>query len=215
MGLFISNFEKHNASAVNAAVERELNSKLVSEIKKGNALAFKDLFTTYCKPLTYFTRRLVKDHESAENIVQDIFLRVWQNKDNLDPSQNIKSFLFTSAKNHALNYIRHENVKHQSEDELKLLTQQILNPEEEIFYSELSRTYHEAVQRLPEKCRQIFSMNRFEQLSHREIADELNISKKTVENQMNKALKYLRKHLAKFLVVILSLPVIILIIIWG
>ena len=181
-----------------------LDIELVSKIRDGNSAAFKQLFTAYCKPLVYFTRRLVNDLEAAENIVQDIFLWVWQNREKLNPSQNIKSFLFTSAKNRGLNYIRHENVKHQNEDELKLLTQQINNPEEEIFYSELSRTYHEAIERLPNKCRQIFSMNRFEQLSYKEIADELNISIKTVETQMSRALKFLRKHLARFMIIVFS-----------
>jgi len=175
----------------------QINSELIEKIRAGDALAFKHLFFTYCSPLLNFTRRYVKDLPTAENIVQDIFCYVWMNREQLDASANIKTYLFTAVRNQSLKHIRHINVVRQNEHELLSLAIQVKNPEELFQEKELAHSMQQAIASLPEKRRLIFTMNRFDQLTYAEIATILHISIKTVETQMGRALKSLREHLTR------------------
>ena len=177
----------------------QIDSQLVEKISKGNALAFKDLFKNSCQTLINFARRYVKDTQIAENIVQDVFVRIWQNRSQLDPSLNIKIYLYTMVKNHALKYIRHAGVLKRSESYLEQNQPAVKTPEEETQGRELAQAISEAIENLPEKERLIFSMNRFDYLTYKEIAEIQNISVKTVETYMGRALKFLRKRLVNFL----------------
>jgi RNA polymerase sigma-70 factor (ECF subfamily) len=151
----------------------------------------------YCQPLINFANRYINDIHIAENIVQDIFFKLWEKRSRLNPDSNIKSYIFTAVKNHALKYLRHYDVVKRSETELKSISLTVKTPEDFLHEKEFAQSVQNAINELPERCRLIFSMNRFDQLTYAEIASVLNISIKTVETQMGRALKFLRKHLTR------------------
>jgi RNA polymerase sigma-70 factor (ECF subfamily) len=175
------------------------NSNLVKKIRLGDSKSFEKLFMTYCQPLINFARRFIRDTSTAENIVQDVFLEIWINRSRLDPSLKIKSYLYTAVKNQALKQIRHDHVVQRSAKDLKSFDIPIKTPQDELDIKEMNTRFHQAVEELPEKCRIIFSMNRFDQCTYSEIAEILGITVKTVETQMGRALKFLRHRLADFL----------------
>ncbi len=183
--------------------EIQIESEWFEKIRNGYAVAFEAFFLGYCQPLINFARRSVHDISVAENIVQDVFLNVWINRSGLDVSLNIKSYLFIAVKNQALKQIKHEDVVRRSAELVKSDRSSIKTPEEEMCDTELKNSLYQAIDELPEKCRLIFSMNRFDQCTYAEIAEILNISIKTVETQMGRALKYLRKQLAHFMTILL------------
>lgn len=186
-----------------------LKNELVEKIIAGNHTAFEILFKTYSQRLIYFSRRYVLDKQIAENIVQDVFLRIWQNKGNLDPAKNIQSYLFTAVKNESLKQLRHLSVEKQQQENVSRLSVVELNPDEAIDKNELRGELNKALNNLPLKCREIFTMSRFDQLKYSEIADILGISIKTVETQMGRALKKLREQLAHLISIILFLMILL------
>jgi RNA polymerase sigma-70 factor (ECF subfamily) len=186
-----------------------LKNELVEKIIAGNHTAFEILFKTYSQRLIYFSRRYVLDKQIAENIVQDVFLRIWQNKGNLDPAKNIQSYLFTAVKNESLKQLRHLSVEKQQQENVSRLSVVELNPDEAIDKNELTGELNKALNNLPLKCREIFTMSRFDQLKYSEIADILGISIKTVETQMGRALKKLREQLAHLISIILFLMILL------
>jgi RNA polymerase sigma-70 factor (ECF subfamily) len=174
------------------------------EIAEGNKGSFEKLFNNYCQSLINFSRRYVLDRQVAENIVQEIFVRIWTNRSSLDPAKNIKSYLYTSVKNESLKYLRHLDVEQRSAEKLIPSVPHDNRPDMSVDAKELEIKIQKAVYDLPEKCREIFTMNRFENLKYSEIAEILNISVKTVETQMGRALKKLRENLKYFLMIVMT-----------
>jgi len=182
-------------------ISEQLSSdhQLIFRIKNGDATAFKVLFFTYCKPLIHFAHRFTHDVHLAEDLVQEVFLKIWSNRKGLNPQLNIKSYLYTAVKNQALKQIRHQQLKHKVEEKLQHATLQTPTPEEIFNSNEIESTVMEAIEELPERCRLIFSMNRFDRLTYSEIAEILELSIKTIETQMGRALRHLRKRLSHLL----------------
>lgn len=176
-----------------------MESEWVKKIREGDEKAFENLFNLYCQPLVNFACRYVFDLPVAENIVQDVFLTIWSKRVKLDPALNIKSYLYTAVKNQAFHHLRHVKVERSSADVIQTSVAPIRTPEDEWTEKEVTDTVHQAIAELPEKCRIIFSMNRFDRLTYAEIAEVLDISIKTVETQMGRALKYFRKRLSHYL----------------
>lgn len=179
--------------------QNKIESKWIIGIKSGDQTAFELLFNYYCQKLINFARRYVIDVQIAENIVQDIFVSIWNHRENLNPSKSIKSYLFTSIKNEALKELRHRDVQIRSQERLLDLHPKNVDPEQELTADEINKEIYQAIDKLPEKCREIFMMNRFDELKYAEIAEVLNISVKTVETQMGRALKKLRERLKSVL----------------
>jgi RNA polymerase sigma-70 factor (ECF subfamily) len=173
------------------------DEELVRKICQGDPSSFEKFFHRYCQVLIDFGRRYVNDTQIAENIVQNVFLKIWEFKEKLDPSANIKTYLYTSVKNQALNYLRHLNVENQYAENVDILTAP--TPEDNKFQKEIKESVYKAIAQLPKKTRIIFLMNRFDNLTYKEIAKIQNISIKTVETQMGRALKFLRNHLSHLL----------------
>lgn len=172
----------------------------IRRIRDGCTDSFERLFKTYCRPLVNFTCRYVGDVQIAENLVQNVFVRVWTKRDQLDPSANIKAYLYTAAKNEALKHLRHLRVVTGNAADVERLNKPVKSPEKKLGEDELAAAVEAAVARLPEKSRSIFSMSKYDNLTYAEIAEIENISKKTVETHMGRALKSLRKQLADFFV---------------
>ncbi|UCH10721.1 MAG: RNA polymerase sigma-70 factor [Fidelibacterota bacterium] len=171
-------------------------SRWAERIRAGDARAFEQLFFAYCQSLTSFALRFVQDQDLAEDVVQDVFLRVWTQRSQLDPDRNIKTYLYTATRNQALNVLRHSRVKRQSTEELARLDSKVTTPENQLEQQQVSREVHRAISQLPDRCRTIFTMSRFDRLTYAEIAEILHISVKTVETQMGRALKALRLSLS-------------------
>ncbi len=164
--------------------------------------AFESIFRVHYSSLAYFALKYVKDKELAEEIVQEMFTNIWDKAQDVSIQTSIQSYLFGAVRNACLNYLKHQKVKMAYAEQVKFSsnTQDLSDTLE---FDELKRRLEGALDRLPEKCREVFEMSRFDGLKYKEIATELNISQKTVENQMGKALKILREELGDYLPVIL------------
>ncbi len=197
--LYTSSYSKFRPKAYQATTE-EQDSTFLLKLKAQDEEKFMEhLFRIYYAPLCKTVYNITHDTESAEDIVQDVFMKVWRRRDQLDLKQSIKSYLFRSSVNTALNYMEKNRRSTSMDDaEPNQLHFSSNTTEEEIAYREVSLRIDQAVQSLPPKCRTVFAMSRFEEMSYAEIADQLGISLKAVEKHMGKALKLMRAHLQSF-----------------
>ncbi|MFH1118336.1 MAG: RNA polymerase sigma-70 factor [Bacteroidota bacterium] len=171
-----------------------------------NRERFEQLFRAEFKGLCFFAQKYVKDLDAAREIVQDSFLSLWEKRAAIDTSRPVKSYLTAVIHNKCHNYLR-DNKKY---DTNLLQTEHLLelNKTEEtdiLVTRELHQSIQEAIAELPEKCREIFLLNRYENLKYQQIAQKLGISVKTVEAQMSKALQHMRIRLAGYISAISSL----------
>ncbi|MEL6591066.1 MAG: RNA polymerase sigma-70 factor [Bacteroidota bacterium] len=171
----------------------------LKRIGQGDRGALEELFRQYYTPLVRFAYSKVQDSELAEDIVQEVFVKLWNIRNNLQINTSLKSYLYTATKNLSLNEIA--KVKRHAElNEVYVQKQeQAAEPmpeEERILWDERIR---DAIAKLPPRCQEVFRLSRFEGMTYQEIADHLQISPKTVENQMGKGLSLLRKYLADFI----------------
>ncbi|MDR0573149.1 MAG: RNA polymerase sigma-70 factor [Tannerella sp.] len=161
---------------------------------------FEKIYAEYYNRMFLFAKEYVISEEDAKNIVQDVFLFIWEKKDILEIKVSLSAYLFTLIKNKCIDHLRHLNIADQfrKEYKAKLSALELLN---EMTSSEedLEKIIHDAIDRLPERCRIIFIKSRFERKKYHEIASELNLSPNTVENQIAVALKKLRKELKDYL----------------
>lgn len=167
---------------------------------------FDRIYVTYYSRMFRFAKEYVLFDEDAENVVQDVFLLLWEKREVLDIQVSLVSYLFSLVKNRSLDYLRHKVVAEEYRQELtfKLSALEQLNY---TFTSEedIEQAVTKAIDKLPERCREIFLKSRIEGMKYREIADELDISMNTVENQMSIALKKLRIELKDYLPLLLFL----------
>ncbi len=166
---------------------------------------FEQVFKSHFKSLHAYACTIMRDPMPAEEIVQNIFLKLWEKKEEITIKENISVYLYRAVHNESLNYLRHRKVRsaYQSYAMHQHKQTEQEKPAEKVVMKELEKKLEVALQELPEQCRTIFQMSRFEDLKYREIADKLGLSVKTIENQMGKALKLLRLKLVDFLPTIL------------
>lgn len=167
--------------------------ELQNRIYSGDTQAFKELYDCYCTPLLHLALAIVYNREMAEEIVADVFIAVWRKRKGLHQVNNLKWYLYAATRNIALNYLRkyaHKKTLHL--DEAHLLEYEI-NPEAQLISNEMMRHINMAISELPPQCRVIFKLVKEDGLKYREVAVLLNISIKTVENQVGIALKKLTK----------------------
>ena len=163
---------------------------------------FERLFRDFFPPLMAFARKILGDEDDAREVVHQVFINLWEKRTEVDLSSSLKSYLFTSVHNRSLNVIR-DRKKFSSEEVPEVAGEWDVSAQIESM--ELEEKIRESIASLPEKCREIFELNRFSGLKYSEIASQLGISVKTVENQMTKALKILREQLGKYLGLLLWL----------
>ncbi len=170
---------------------------LLEGLKSGNQKIFDYLFHYYYSGLTAFAIKYIHNKEAAEDLVQEFFCKLWNYRENLHIKQTIKAYFFTSIKNRALDYLKHQQIENKFVEHVKLSSDKI---EEYDFLveSELRDRINIAITKLPEKCRRIFIMNRFEGLAPKEIALKEDISLRTVETHIGKGIKLLRKELEPY-----------------
>lgn len=164
------------------------------------------IFRMHYEALCNYAYSFLDDRDEAEEIVQSTFLNVWEKKHNITIETSLKSYLYRAVRNTCLNAIKHSKIKRKYVDEsMATADKSHESVSQSIISSELDQKIGEAMMALPEQCRLIFQMSRFEELKYSEIAEQLNISIKTVENQIGKALKIMREQLKEYLPILIIL----------
>jgi RNA polymerase sigma-70 factor (ECF subfamily) len=172
---------------------------LIVRLKSGDQTAFELLFHFYYPGLVMYAIQFTTDRMEAEEIVQDFFVRFWQRHQQIIPSDSLKSFFFLSVKNGSLNFLKHKKIEEKYIRSMTELSNNHLVYDPDLYIaSELQEKIKKSIDLLPEKCREIFIMSRMRGLKNEEIAAELNLSKRTVETQISKALKVLRVELKDY-----------------
>jgi RNA polymerase sigma-70 factor, ECF subfamily len=179
---------------------------LIESIKKGDQKSYEFLFKSYYSNLCKYARNIVHNEATAEDLVMDVFVKIWEAESKLVISSSLSGYLYQSVHNHCLNYLTR---KHKRFSELNSETIERLNslmptdasfdPLEVMNMDELSARIEQSIEHLPEGCRKIFILSRAEELSHKEIAKQLGISENTVKVQVYRALIKLHVLLKEFL----------------
>lgn len=168
---------------------------ILEKIASGDHEAFRSIFMQYYPKVKYFIAHIIKSEETAEDLSQDIFFRIWQSKEHLPNLRSFNAYIYRIAKNSALNHLEHKyiedayvtNYRHQSKS---------LTPEEELDAKELEFLIQIAIDQMPEQRRNIYIMSRIENIKNGKIAEILGLSEKTINNQLSLALKEIRDILA-------------------
>ncbi len=180
---------------------------LTANLSKDDPHAFGVLFSEYYSPLCLYAIRFTKDKASAEEIVHETFVKLWEHRENLDINESVAGYLYKSVQNNALNYLKKEQIKNKYSE---AYAEQLRNAEEYftvtqesglsvVLAKELESKILEAIDSLPEQCKEIFKLSRFAGLKNQEIADKKKVTLNTVQKQISIALEKLRKSLESYL----------------
>ena len=175
--------------------DEELLSLLVTDGESAIDLIFRKYYTFLCKSVY----RIIPDGQITEDLAQEVFYEVWKKRDKLKITASLKAYLKRAALNKALNYIRDQKIDFRNAPAKEELISKQDSIVQELAADNLQQEINAAIDNLPERCRLVFVLSRFEEMSYQQIADQLGISIKTVENQISKALKSLRVALAEHL----------------
>lgn len=172
----------------------------IKAIKNGDIKEFEQFFREFYKPLLSYAYRFFEDQQDAEEIIQDLFFKLWDKRAKLEITSSLTSYLFRAVRNNCLQAIKYQKNKTKYQAYLKNQTKdyQESEPLESLEYSELNEKVNQILNELPERCQEIFRLNRFHGLKYKEIAIKLSISIKTVEANMSKALKLFRTSLVEY-----------------
>jgi RNA polymerase sigma-70 factor, ECF subfamily len=181
-----------------------IDSDILLAIRQGNERVFETVFRKHYQSLCNYACGILKDMDDAEEVVQSIFMKFWEQREGIEINVSLKSYLYRAVHNTCLNRLKHLKIQ-------EVHKQYVGNYFEENYDSatemmdkvELENRIADALEKLPEQCRRIFKMSRFEELKYQEIADRLGLSIKTIENQIGKALRIMRTELADYLPVML------------
>ncbi|MBX6330634.1 MAG: RNA polymerase sigma-70 factor [Gemmatimonadaceae bacterium] len=178
---------------------------LLAQLRAGEEGAFAVLFARYYDKLCAWATMYLGSGAEAEEVVEDVFVRVWEMREQLDIRTSLKAYLYTATRNHALNHVRRDTTYRRYLDDAWQagtapgMSEAETDLEMEAQLSDLARAIDDAIAQLPERCRQIFLLHRQHGLTYAEIAAAMEIAPKTVENQLGRALKLLRARLATFM----------------
>lgn len=175
---------------------------ILKNIQSGNLQEFEKLFREYYPLLCHYALRFVKDTNQSEEIVQELFCQLWENRKKIKIHTSLKAYLYKATYFNSLQVLRKRGVKTQYEEYIKNNRQENSLPIDSVEEKEIYNIVNRTLTNLPDRCSQIFKMSRFEGLKYQEIADKLSISVKTVEANMGKALKAFRKSLKDYVGII-------------
>jgi RNA polymerase sigma-70 factor (ECF subfamily) len=178
------------------------NKEDINNLNFNSEASFKVLFDAYYEALSRYAFTILNDKIEAEDIVQNVYINLWENRMKFEIQTSARALLYKSVYNASLNRLKHLKLKAKHVND-SIYTQDHSYQEQSLDQKELMIKLNQALESLPEQCRKIFEMSRFQQLKYQEIADQLNLSIKTIENQMGKALKILRSALKDYLPIIL------------
>jgi len=174
------------------------DKELYLKLRDGDERAFQALFRKYYRAMCHFANQFLADSDIAEEIVQEMFVKIWEKRSVLNIETSVKHYLFRSVRNHCLNQIQHEKIKKQYASKVLESASQEFNPDDYFLEVDLVQRIEKSIESLPPKRREIFRLSRERGMKYKEIADALDISVKTVEAQMGLALKHLREELKDF-----------------
>ena len=185
-------------------------NELLQRLKKGEEEAFEFIFKNNFTGLCLFAEHFVNDSQAAEDLVEEFFCHLWENNLRIDIQHSLRGYLYRGVYNRCLKYLRHQNVALKYLDhrqgylrDIELLERQTDSyPVANLIALELEGKITTVINALPEHCRNIFCLNRFENLTYVEISQKLNISVNTVKTQMARALQKLREELKEYLVLV-------------
>ena len=179
----------------------------ITLLLQGDEATCERVYKLYFQSLYAYAYSMIEDDMQAEEIVQQLFLKIWEKKDQLHIETSLQAYLYKSVYFQSLNYIKHLKVRneHQKHTVFQMKQSQAEQAGQQLDLKLLESRFRKALSDLPEQCRTVFQLSRFEELKYREIAGRLGISEKTVEHHMGKALRVLRTKLADFLVLLLLL----------
>ncbi|MFY8019794.1 MAG: RNA polymerase sigma-70 factor, partial [Bacteroidia bacterium] len=170
-----------------------------TDIKNGNEPAFEHFFKLHYSELCRFAFSFLGDKDEAEEMVQQVFFNLWAKREAIQLSSSLRAYLFSAVRNKSLNRIEHAQVKLMHEKTyLRNESSHADEAAKKLLQKELNELIKESIDALPEQCRLVFGMSRFENLKYAEIAEQLGISIKTVEKHMGRALKELRERLKDY-----------------
>lgn len=193
------NANNFSTFAVMQTIHGIQEKELIVRLKSGDQTAFELLFHFYYSGLVVYSSQFTADHAEAEEIVQDFFVRFWQKHKQLILGDSLKNYFFSSVKNRSLNFLKHKKIEEKYLKEMIDLSNHHLAYEPDLYViSELQEKIKTGIDHLPERCREVFIMSRIRGLKNVEIATELDISQRTVETQISKALKVLRIELKDY-----------------
>ena len=177
------------------------NIEYISKIKKGEETSFRHFVNSYSKDLFYYAQCFVRSKETAEEVVSDVFLDVWRHREEIDEIKNIKAWLLTLTHNKAISYLRKaenssEIASWEEIDDFQIIGN-LQTPDEEMISKEEIAQINSLIQTLPPKCKVVFALAKIERLPYKEIADMLNISVKTINVHVAKALEIISNGLKK------------------
>jgi len=176
----------------------------VEVLQQGDKVVFEKIFKDYYEKLCNYANSFVGDMDESEEIVQATFVTFWEKRSNIDIHTSAKSYLYQAVRNQCLNKIKHDRVK-QAHFEHSTYQNDIESPDghQNLVGKELNEMINIAINSLPPQCRTVFMLSRFENYSYTEIANEMNLSVKTIENHMGKALRIMRTQLIDYLPLVL------------
>lgn len=182
----------------------DIDKLIFEKVQKSDDNAFEILFSNYYQALCLYANRYLNDLNASEEIVSELFTTIWQQRENMVIPESFKSYSFKAVQNRCLNYLKHKKIESRYLEYLNrknLINDAAYQNSVIDSYSskELSQQIEKAIESLPEKCREIFRLSRFDNLTYKQIAEKLSVSAKTVENQMGIALSKLRILLREFL----------------
>jgi len=179
---------------------------LLAGLRDGDEKVFEELFRTYYERLCNYANTILNDMDEAEEMVQGAFLTVWEKHKSIEIHTSVKSYMYRAVHNSCLNRVKHFKVRKEHGEMYKHQADYLHDDvSEDLIGTELEGIINDAIESLPQQCRTVFKLSRFENLSYAEIAEQLEISVKTVENHMVKALKTLREKLKDYLPLIIWL----------
>jgi len=173
--------------------------ELLRRVQAGDERAYETVFRGWYPALVRVATALLHDQDAAEEVAQDVMVQFWQRRHVIETGMPLKAYLLRAVRNRALNHLRHLRVRREAEPEVAATYEAPLGADQPIVASELADAIKVAVAELSPRCREVFELSRVDGLKYAEIAEALEISEKTVEAQMGKALKILRERLAPWL----------------
>lgn len=177
---------------------QECEQKWIDGVRNGKERAFEKMFRAYYPRLCRFAAEYIDSANRARDLVQDVFLRIWERRKEWTVQCSLRAYLYQAVRNRALNEARRTNTKHEAEEDLATTTEQWERPmaADAAHESALSAAVEEAIDELPERRRMAFLLHRRHGFTYEEVACVMGITSKTVENQIGRALKSLREELA-------------------
>jgi RNA polymerase sigma-70 factor (ECF subfamily) len=173
--------------------------ELLARVRSGDEGAYDSVFRTWYPVLVRVAGALLHDADAAEEVAQDVMHELWRRRTLMDADVSLRAYLLRSIRNRSLNYLRHLRVRRETEPQVEESYSAPIAADQPIVAKELQDAVQKALDELPPRCREVFDLSRVHGLKYAEIAEALDISQKTVEAQMGKALRHLRERLAAWL----------------